>query len=239
MKCIMLFILVILFNGCYTNYRDNYIHLQNQTKICSTKIIRTDEYPNIRNILEDGFVLIGYSNFNYSSYDYISDLRIFTSNKKFQYCLYKFPKYLNTKTFNITQNERIEYKEREESTISNGYKKLYINSNTTGYMNVPVTKSYDISFYNYNAIYLEEITYIFGVYAKIINQNGAVVDIVVKNSPAFISNIQQNDTIKYIDSIKIESLNQFNILEKQYSKRTTNVSICNNLGCDVRVVKFN
>lgn len=238
MKYIMFCIMFILFNGCYTNYKDNYTHFRDQTKQCSTKIMKTDEYPNIRTILENGFVLIGYSVFNYSSYDYVSDLKIFTSNKKFQYCLYKTPEYLSTKTFNITRNEKIEYNESQDATISNGYKKLYINSNTNGYINVPITRSYDISFYNYSAIYLEEIDYVFGIYTETVNNQGAIVDIVVKNSPAFISNIQPKDTIKYIDSVKIISLDQFNELEMKYSKKTVNLVVCNNFGCFDKIVKF-
>lgn len=223
-------ILSIMLGGCVNQFADNYktiattsnplyIPVSGEIEIKETKDIQGD----LQTYLERGYAPIGTSNFSArSGSQNIQNLRNHAKTVGAKAVLINRSNLgSSTITLPFTTPTTTTSQSRSNYNISNnygGYASVNGNTTTTTYGSQTQYVPVQVSFTQYSAIYLAKFKSRTGIYpvelnnqdkAKIDQNTGFKVGVVVNESPAYYANILPNDIITKINGIDIAGIKGF------------------------------
>lgn len=233
MKKMLMLICMSFLMSCANVVESNYINLstsRNPTKVNYAQIV-DDVVLDSNKILKSGYVILGYSVFNFRSDEIMyDDAGLVCENIRCDLVIHRIPKYLYDRTYKISNEQYV-----IDSKTTFGAQKLF--NTITGEINenskithIP-EKYVTYNIYRHSIIFLQKETYIFGAVlstTQSLTKNTIYVKVVIDNSVAAVNDIRENDIILELNHKPVLSVADFNNQLVKNSKQEVTILINRN-----------
>lgn len=258
MKQIIISLSLLFLIGCSNPYSQSYQdvpeglemaeHLESTTFDNEPMLIEgTDIEGDILLLREEGYILIGVSNFNAGKID--QNLAIEQGKIVCADLIYTYKEYTNTITniVPITTPET-ETTYHSGNVYGSGFGSASYSGTSTTYGTKTTYHSYNINKYDYLATYWIEASLPLGAYVSnlsdeqrylIESNKGVTIVLVVNDSPAFSNDLLVGDIILKMNDVEITDYRHFNFLIRRNKGKPITLEIYRNGNSIVKEIQLN